>query len=158
MSNLQVQYIDYAYCGRLREQHRLLDSSKSLWLYCCSIHSTLTLDQPLDKPRPNELSFTGIQCQQPMRASSHAQMAKYANGQSCTIFSALTSVFMILLGRRSAQHSLCVGVPYHGKDQAQLDNLCGYFINMLAQFSDYDHRYRLSDLLQLSISKMEQSI
>lgn len=55
---------------------------------------------------------------------------------------------MMLLCRSSNQQSVCVGIPYHGKDQAQLDALCGYFINMFVLYGQPSRTHSFIDLLQ----------
>ena len=83
------------------------------------------LDLPTDKPRPRHWTFSWN------RTVVALPFLLQVREAGITPFSAYLAALVIQMAKASFQQNIIVGVPYHGRDDAGLEPLCGYFINML---------------------------
>ena len=60
----------------------------------------------------------------------------------------LLSAFNILLYRYSGQKDICVGSPIAGRQQKEVEELIGFFINTLALRSEVNSDASFTELLQ----------
>mmetsp|Transcript_27547 Transcript_27547/g.86874 ORF Transcript_27547/g.86874 Transcript_27547/m.86874 type:complete len:536 (+) Transcript_27547:1-1608(+) len=122
---LPVQYVDFSLWSRRCVAEGLHGAEPVLAEL--APHASRPLDLPLDRPRPRRWTFQGD------RVVTHLARGPELrhHGGGLTPFIAHLAAFLIQLWKSSGQESVVVGVPYHGRDMACLQPLCGYFINML---------------------------
>ncbi len=89
----------------------------------------LVLDLPTDRPRPPVQTFNGGAHGFKLDKKLTQAVIKLAETENVTLFSALLSAFDLLLHRYCKQDDLIVGVPLAGRNQSELHNVVGYFIN-----------------------------
>jgi len=131
LPTLPVQYVDYAYWSRQAAENGLYDASPIIKEL--APHAGLVLDLPCDFPRPSRWSFLGD------RVVTTLDSELVLPHEGITPFIAFLAAFFIQLSKVSGQENVIIGVPYHGRDQACLEPLCGYFINMVPVVNEAKH-------------------
>ncbi len=89
----------------------------------------LTLDLPVDRPRPPVQTFNGGVHGFKLESDLTGEVVKLAESRNVTLFTVLLSAFEALMHRYCNQDDLIVGVPLAGRMQQELHNVAGYFIN-----------------------------
>ncbi len=127
---LSIQYADYA-----TWQHNALTGDElgrqlDYWVNQLEgIPSVLEL--PTDFPRPRIQTFNGNSLVQQLSTAQLTAIKSLAQEQGCTLFMALLAAFAVLLTRWTGQTDVVVGTPVAGRQQRELEQLIGFFINTL---------------------------
>jgi len=122
LPELLVQYGDYAHWQRQCVSTTVFDVAPLLEEL--APHAARVLDLPIDKPRPKKWTFKGD------RVTTRL-LEEVTFPEGVTPFVAHVTAFLIQLWKSSSQEVVVLGLPYHGRDHACLEPLCGYFINMV---------------------------
>jgi hypothetical protein len=125
LTELSVQYVDYAFWTRECAKKGLYDAGPLLEDLGPLVSERLVLDLPTDFPRPKTWTFKGD------RVVSKLDFEGKVDQEGITPFIVFLTAFFVQLSKASSQETVVMGVPYHGRDQACLEPLCGYFINMV---------------------------
>ncbi|UOE51897.1 amino acid adenylation domain-containing protein [Mucilaginibacter sp. SMC90] len=127
---LAVQYPDYAIWQRTNLQGDLLTTKLAYWQR--KLAGVITLQLPADRQRPAEQSTNGalyeFAISEDVTKGLHALSVQ--NGVS--LYMTLLSAFNVLLYRYSGQEDLCVGSPIANRNQPEIADLIGFFVNTLA--------------------------
>jgi len=135
LPSLPIQYADYAHWQRQQLQGAKLDEQLQYWEKQLSGIPPL-LELPTDHPRSAILSHQGSHYQFRLPSQLTAQLKALSRSQGVTFFSTLLAAYSVLLHRYSRQDDLVVGTPFAHRDKTELENLIGYFVNMLALRTD----------------------
>jgi amino acid adenylation domain-containing protein len=130
LSELPIQYADFAVWQRSTLQGDTLDSQLAYWKQQLQgLPEVLVL--PSDHPRPSILSFHGSR--QPIRLDPELTTAlrKLSQREGVTLFMTLLMAFKVLMLRYSGETDIVVGVPVANRTQPELENLIGFFVNNL---------------------------
>ncbi len=150
---LPIQYADFAVWQRalLVEDYRqqLLDWWQQELL---DIPEVLTL--PTDRPRPTMQTFVGKLYPMTLSPELSAQLEAFAKKQQVTLFMLLMAVYQVLLYRYTSEQHICVGSPIAGRDQSELENLIGCFVNTLVIHGDCAENPSFMDFLAQIKTKM----
>lgn len=129
---LPVQYDDFAAWQRamLARWPALLEEDLAYWRG--HLRGAPALALPTDRPRPRAQSFEGgaVTLVVPRAAVSAFEEALRRRGS--TLFQGLLAAWGGLLGRLAQQEEVVVGTPLGGRDQEELAEVIGYFVNMMA--------------------------
>ncbi|MCX6129449.1 MAG: amino acid adenylation domain-containing protein, partial [Proteobacteria bacterium] len=90
------------------------------------------LELAYDYPRPAELNHAAATAWVAWDKSIDHNLQKFSQSQSCTVFHVLLSAYYVLLYRLSGHQDLVVGTPVHGRNQIEVFDLIGNFINVVA--------------------------
>ncbi|MFZ5987609.1 MAG: amino acid adenylation domain-containing protein [Bacillota bacterium] len=90
------------------------------------------LNMPTDFSRPNIKSFAGSNISFTAGSELASELKKLALGTGTTLYMVLLSAYKVLLSRYSGQDDLVVGSPIAGRPHADLENIMGMFVNMIA--------------------------
>ena len=131
LPELPIQYADYAHWQRQQLQGDVLDEHLAYWEKQLAGIPPL-LELPTDYPRPAVVSHQGSHHQFRISAQLTAQLKALSRSQESTLFSTLLAAYSILLQRYSRQDDIVVGAPFARRDKTELENLIGFFVNMLA--------------------------
>ncbi|GAA2657407.1 non-ribosomal peptide synthetase [Paractinoplanes durhamensis] len=137
---LPVQYADYTlWQRRLIEETADPDSVFSLqskhWLrVLAGLPEELVL--PADRARPAAGSYRGGTVPVVIDADLHAALIAIARECGATVFMVLHAGLAALLTRLGAGRDIPIGVPVAGRFDSALDNLVGFFVNMLVLRAD----------------------
>jgi amino acid adenylation domain-containing protein len=147
LPELPVQFADYA----MWQQNRLLEpdiqETLSYWKEKLA-NAPAILDLPTDRPRPAVQTFNGAWHELKLSAELTTELKALANSHNATLYMVLLAAFNLLLGRYSGQSDIVVGSPIAGRQQTELENLIGFFINTLVLRTDLDGNPSFTELLR----------
>ncbi len=130
LPDLPFQYTDYA----LWQREWL--SGETLAVYMAHWKKTLSgslpvLDLPTVNPRPEKQSFRGDRytfCLSPLLT---AQVKSFCLNERVTPFHLFLTIYALLLMRYSGQEDIIIGCPFANRQNPELNNLVGLFVNTL---------------------------
>ena len=146
LPTLQVQYADYALWQRKNLQGELLEKKLNYWKQ--KLNEVSPLQLPTDHPRPPLQSRIGVMIELDIDKQLTGLLQDLSNKQGATLFMTLMAAFNVLLHRYSGQQDICVGTPSAGRQQEQLENLIGFFINTLAIRNEVNSNEPFTELLK----------
>jgi amino acid adenylation domain-containing protein len=147
LPELPVQYADYAVWQRDWLQGEALDSLLAWWRGQLA-GSPGVLDLPVDHPRPPAFTYQGSRHPFRLPARLADRLRAYGRRESMTPFMILLAGFQALLHRHSGQTDLLVGTAIANRQQTELEDLVGFFMNTLALRADLGGRPHFLDLLE----------
>jgi len=127
---LPIQYADYAHWQRSEPQQRLLAQDIDYWRRQLDGAPTV-IPLPLDRPRPARPDYRGASLQQRFTAAKTQVLKAYAQEQRATLFMVLLNAFNSLLQRASGAHDFIVGTDLANREHPAVENLIGFFVNVL---------------------------
>ncbi|MEM7013626.1 MAG: condensation domain-containing protein, partial [Verrucomicrobiota bacterium] len=89
----------------------------------------MAIDLPTDRPRPAVQTFNGAAYGFQLSPELTEKALNAANEANVTQFTYLLSAFEALMHRYTNQEDFLVGVPLAGRNQKELHEMVGYFIN-----------------------------
>ena len=132
LAPLRIQYKDYAHWHENSEEiKKQLKTQEQYWLKEFSGEISL-LNLPTDYPRTNEMHFIGESISFTIHRELTAKLRELASQSNVTMTMLLMSVFKLLLVKYSSQKEIIVGTVIAGRRHADLENVIGFFVNMLA--------------------------
>ncbi len=135
LPELPIQYADFAAWQQEWLQGEVLEKQLSYWQQQLAPHP-MVLDLPTDRPRPPIQDYRGAIRQFVLPKSLSEGIKALSQQAGCTLFMTLMSAFQVLLYRYSAQEHINVGIPIAGRDRPEIEDLIGFFINMLIIHGD----------------------
>lgn len=141
-----IQYADYSIWQRKWMAGPVLDSELAYWRGALA-GAPMTLDLPLDHPRPRTKSYSAAVSRREVQPEIVARLDEVGGSVGATPFMTLLAGFAIVLGRLSGQSDLLVGTPISGRPRQELEGLIGIFVNTLAIRARLDSRATFTELL-----------
>ncbi|HKP11738.1 MAG TPA: amino acid adenylation domain-containing protein, partial [Blastocatellia bacterium] len=89
------------------------------------------LELPTDHARPAQLSDRGGRQSFRLSAEVSGELRRLSRRQGVTLFMTLLTGYRALLSRYSGQAEVMVGTPVAGRQQAEVEGLIGFFVNMV---------------------------
>lgn len=137
---LVVQYADYTLwqrelLGADDDPTSLASRQLKYWRSALAyLPDELTL--PSDRSRPEVPSHTGGVVEKLLPSLLHQQLVRTARATQSTLFMVLQAGLAALLTRTGAGTDIPVGTPVAGRVDAALDDLVGYFVNLVVLRTD----------------------
>src|SRR5271165_131568 len=147
LPTLNLQYSDYSRWQRTSITGDFLAGEINYWKKKLQGAETV-LQLPTDRPRPGAHSGRGKTIQFDLSHETNKSLKALAHSENSTLFMALLAVFQILLGRYALQDSVLVGSPTAGRNDVELENLIGFFVNTLILRGDLDPDSSFRQMLQ----------
>ncbi|MCF3650808.1 amino acid adenylation domain-containing protein [Synoicihabitans lomoniglobus] len=123
---LRLHYKDFA-CW---QKARGWDREESYWLHALrGAPSALAL--PYDFPSTTERDFRGDHEKHTLGAVATAALRRRATERRTTVANTLLAVFDLLLFQLTQQPDFCIGVSHANRHHPDLENLLGFFVNLL---------------------------
>ncbi len=159
LPQLPVQYADFAIWQRAWLRDRELDRRLTYWRQQLA-DAPETIQLTTDRSRPNVQTYRGATL--PLTLSPGLTQGLSTLGgptalgsrdqtptahQGVSPFMILVTAFMAWLGRVAGQDDLVIGTPIANRDQAEIENLVGFFVNMLALRANVSQNPCFVDLL-----------
>ncbi|UEM07014.1 amino acid adenylation domain-containing protein (plasmid) [Skermanella rosea] len=94
------------------------------------------LDLPTDRPRPRLQGFNGALVPFTIPAGTADRLRRLASAARTTQFTALMTVFQVLLGRHCRQDDVPVGTSLANRERLETQGLVGFFVNMVVVRGD----------------------
>ncbi|UAA37183.1 amino acid adenylation domain-containing protein [Paraneptunicella aestuarii] len=132
---LEIQYPDYAAWQRQWLTGERLQSQSDYWKKQLQ-HAPACISLPTDRPRPEKQSFAGGMIALSLGKELTSKLKNFSRNNGGTLFMTLLSAWSAVLARLSGQSSVVIGVPSANRDQQQIENLIGFFVNTLALHID----------------------
>jgi amino acid adenylation domain-containing protein len=130
LPKLQIQYSDYAIWQRNYLTKEKLEQKLAYWKQ--KLNNTTPLELPTDYPRPALQSTKGAVAQFKIDKSQTEALNQLSKQQGTTLFMTMLAAFKVLLYRYTGQTDITVGTPTAGRQQKEVEDLIGFFINTLA--------------------------
>jgi amino acid adenylation domain-containing protein len=128
---LELQYADYAQWQRDWLQGEELTRQLGFWKEHLAGAPAL-LELPLDRPRPAEQSHAGATVPVALSPELTAELRAFSHRHGVTLYMTLLSAWGVLLSRLSGQQDIVIATPVANRQRRELENLIGFFVNMLA--------------------------
>jgi surfactin family lipopeptide synthetase A len=90
------------------------------------------LDLPTDRPRPALPTYAGQSKGVLLDSHLTGQLYALSRQQDTTLFMTLLSAFYVILHAYTDQEDIIIGAPIANRDREDLEEIVGFFLNMLA--------------------------
>ena len=147
LPELPAQYLDFTLGQREWLQKPVLQSQLAYWKEHLADAPPLLL-LPTDRPRPAALSFRGNNQIFRLPETLTAKLRQLARAEDATLFMTSLAAFKTLLYRYSRQTDILVGTPIANRDQCEIEDLIGLFLNTLALRSKVSDQMSFRQLLR----------
>jgi amino acid adenylation domain-containing protein len=129
-AQLPVQYPDFAIWQRVWLDQEELASKLEYWKQqLAGIPEQLVL--PQDRPRQARQTFAAGVCTKTLPAMDLARLKRLSQSGNATLYMSLLSALAVLLQRYSQQKDIVVGSPIANRQEPQLEQMIGFFVNSL---------------------------
>ena len=128
LDELPVQYADFAHWQRQSMEEDSLQLHLDYWVE--QLHDAPpAIKLPSDRPRPAQQTFNGAMLSKDLDGELSNKLKAFCQRYSTTSYNTLMSVYALLLSKYAQQQDICIGTPISGREQADLQNIIGYFVN-----------------------------
>jgi amino acid adenylation domain-containing protein len=147
LPDLPVQYADFAAWQRRHLTPDILSGQMDYWRRQLA-GVPMELDLPTDRP------YSGIQRKEAAEqrftlcTEVAANLRRLGREHETTLFAVLLAAFHTLLYRYSNQSQILIGVPFAGRNRAEVERLIGYFVNSLPIKADFRDNPAFEDVLE----------
>jgi amino acid adenylation domain-containing protein len=146
LSELPIQYADFAVWQRQWFQGEVLESQLSYWSKQLE-ESPGILNLPTDHPRPAVQSYRGGWRSLEVSKERTQELKALSRKEGVTLFMTLLAAFQTLLYRYTGQEDLVVGSPIANRTRQEIEGLIGFFVNTLVFRSDFSGNPTFRELL-----------
>lgn len=146
LSDLEVQYGDYAVWQREQLQGKLFERQLSYWKEKLSDAPAL-LELPTDRSRPAVSSHRGAVVELMLSHELTEKIRALNQREGVTLFMSMLASLQVLLCRYSGQEDICVGSPIAGRRLRQTESLMGFFINTVVLRTELSGNPTFKELL-----------
>lgn len=135
LSDLPFQYIDYAAWQNDRINGESMTADLAYWKEALA-GASRTLDLSCAKPRPKHRTFRGNTVWAHLDGDVAAKLRTVGRDHDATPFMVYCALYAIMLAGFSGQDDFLIGTPEAGRDQPELHEMLGLFINTIVIRSD----------------------
>jgi len=144
---LPIQYADFAHWQRQWLTGEVLEHQLAYWRQKLGGNLPV-LRLPTDYPAPAAPSFRGATATFQLSTDLTSQIQALSQAAGSTLFMTLLAGFKALLYAYTGQYDLLVGTDIANRNQADLEKLIGFFVNLLVLRTDLSGNPKFRDLLQ----------
>ncbi len=135
LSQLSIQYADFAIWQREWLQGRVLEEQLAYWKRNLTGMPTI-LALPTDRPRPPVQTYRGATFSFFLPLALGEHLKALCQREEATLFMGLLAAWQTLLYRYSSQENFAVGSPIANRSRPELEGLIGFFANTLVLRAD----------------------
>ncbi|MEE8586353.1 MAG: amino acid adenylation domain-containing protein [Acidobacteriota bacterium] len=147
LADLPVQYVDFTHWQREWLAGPVLQQRLRYWKQVLS-GAPSVLELPSDRPRPAMQSFQGRMHPFKLPGSLTERLRQLCRHRAVSLFMALTAAFLTLISRCTGRKDLVIGTPVANRDQPELQQVIGFFVNSLVLRVDLSGDPAFEELLQ----------
>jgi hypothetical protein len=130
LPELRMQYADFAAWQQSWLQGEVLEQQLAFWQnHLAGAPAVLSL--PTNMPRPKMQSTRGDLYSQLLPKELTPSLSRFSQTHKSTLFMTLLAAYNILLLRYSQQNDIVVGTPIANRNHPDIENIIGFFVNML---------------------------
>lgn len=134
LTELPVQYADYAAWQRDWAQGEVLDRQMAYWK--AWLADAPALELPTVRPRAAAQTHAGARYPFEISKDLTGALRALSRRERVTQFMTLLALFDVLLYRYTGQVDVSVGTPTHGRNRSEFAGLIGFFVNTLVLRTD----------------------
>jgi amino acid adenylation domain-containing protein len=131
LPELRLQYKDYAEWQNSEEQKESVKQQEAYWLDIFKSEPPV-LHLPWDYSRPASRSAEGNSVTFELEREKTNELRRLAREKGVTMFMLFLASYNVLLSKLSRQEEIVVGFPVAGRRHADIENIVGLFVNILA--------------------------
>jgi amino acid adenylation domain-containing protein len=132
LSDLPVQYADWAVWQRRWLEGEALESLRSAWRRLLEGVPTV-LELPTDRPHSAvQGRHRGTVRSITLDGDLTHALEALGRPAGCTLYMTLLAAFQVLIGSLSRQDDFLIGTPVAGRSRGETEGMIGFFVNMLA--------------------------
>lgn len=135
LSDLPIQYADYAVWQRERLANGAFDERLAYWRDHLAGAPTV-LELPTDRQRPPTQTFRGATYSMLLPTALLEALKRLSQDENATLYMTLLAAFHTLLHRYTGRDDLLVGSPIAGRTRVEAEGLIGLFVNTLVLRGD----------------------
>ena len=143
---LPVQYADFTVWQRKRLEGGGMREGLAYWRRQLS-GAPDRLDLPTDRPRPKTQTFAARDYSLTIPSDRVKALKELGRRSEATLYMTLFAAFAALLQRHTGQDDIVVGSPIANRQDTQLEQLIGFFVNALVMRVRINARASFRDLL-----------
>src|SRR6202165_1547686 len=147
LPSLPLHYAEYAQLQREYMSGEMLEKQMDYWKGKLAGAQTI-LDLPTDRPRPMGHSWHGANEELRFDSSVLAELKALAKNEGGTLFMVALAAFQALLRRYTMQESILVGTPVAARNELEIKNVIGLFVNTLVFRADFSEDLSFRDLVR----------
>jgi acyl transferase domain-containing protein len=144
---LRIQYQDFSQWQNHLFASGRIEKQRDYWLQVYS-DGVPKLNLPTDYPRPKVSRFKGEMFLFRLSREESRAFLETGSAPGATLFMNLLAVMNILLSRYTGSHDIVIGSTHVGRPHADLRNIVGMFVNLLALRSRPQPGLSYSEFLQ----------
>ena len=144
---LPLQYKDYAFWQRTGSQGAGAAAGQAYWQKKLEGVQELSLPQA-HTATDNPEAYAGEALHLLIPPSLHEPLRALAREERATLYMLLLAAFNVLLYRYTGQEDITIGSPVAGRPQSELQELIGFFVNMLVLRTDLSGDPSFRELFQ----------
>ena len=129
LTPLPVQYADYAVWQREWLRDDVLEAQLDYWLKQLADAPTI-LNLPIDEPGGHHM-FKGARLPVALSSQLSRESEQLSRREGVTLFMTLLSAFGVMLHYQTRQNDILIGSPIANRQQVEVENLIGFFLNTL---------------------------
>jgi amino acid adenylation domain-containing protein len=129
LPELPMQYPDFAVWQRSWLTGDELERQLGYWRV--RLAQLPVFELPMDRSRPAIWSFPGGVVRMELPETLAGRLERFGQSRQATPFMTLFAGFLVLLHRYTGKEDLLVGTPVAGRSRVDIEELIGFFVNML---------------------------
>lgn len=146
LPQLPFRFADYTN-WKHKNQVVLDDSAISFWKNHLATPLPV-LELPSFKTRPSVPTFEGSAVSFSVDRSTSARLSSLARDEHTTLFTLLLGIYYLLLHKYSSQQDIIIGSPVANRNSREVENLIGFFLNMVPFRINYCGETSFKQLLE----------
>jgi amino acid adenylation domain-containing protein len=147
LSDLAIQYADYARWQREHLQGEVLEGQLAYWKEQLG-RALPVLELPTDRPRLPVQTSLGARESFTLSLSLSEKLKASAQQESSTLFMVLLAAFQVLLHRYTGQDDISVGTLTANRNWSEIEGLIGLLINTLVLRTDLSRNPTFRELIR----------
>lgn len=146
LPELTIQYKDFALWQRSYLTGEVLDKQLNYWKYKLDDYETLNLIP--DKVRSRTINNRGADVYFEINENISSALRKLAKEFGISIYSVLLAAYFLMLRSYTNQDNIVIGTPVANRHFIQIENLIGFFVNILALRTNINAKSFLKNYIQ----------
>lgn len=131
LAELKVQYKDFSEWQRKELSGEGLERQLNYWKNEVFFDQVKPLELPYDYHRPDIKTYNGATATRLFSKNLSNSIEEQASEQGVSLYMSIMANVSILLKKLSNQSDLVIGTPVSGRDDRQLQNQIGFYVNTL---------------------------